>query len=104
VLFQWGVGAHDVDMNQYLLTPAAERSEEDKAKVAGIAAKAKRQVLKDYVLFPALSGPFAPLVFAGNMVALTKVPGAAGLSWGEAFAAISSVPAEISGKGSCGKK
>ncbi len=37
--------------------------------------------------------------FAGNMVALTKVPGAAGLSWGEAFAAISSVPAEISGQG-----
>lgn len=35
--------------------------------------------------------------FAGNMVALTKVPGATGLTWGEAFAAISSVPAEISG-------
>ena len=30
--------------------------------------------------------------FAGNMVALTKVPGATGLSWGEAFAAISSIP------------
>lgn len=38
--------------------------------------------------------------FAGNMVALTKVPGAIGLSWGEAFAAISSVPAQISGLGS----
>lgn len=37
--------------------------------------------------------------FAGNMVALSKVPGATGLSWGEAFAAISSVPAEISGQG-----
>lgn len=37
--------------------------------------------------------------FAGNMVALTKVPGATGLSWGEAFAAISSIPAEISGQG-----
>ena len=37
--------------------------------------------------------------YAGNMVALTKVPGATGLSWGEAFAAISSVPAEISGLG-----
>lgn len=36
---------------------------------------------------------------AGNLVALTKVPGAAGLSWGEAFAAISSIPAEISGLG-----
>lgn len=37
--------------------------------------------------------------YAGNMVALTNVPGATGLSWGEAFAAISSVPAEISGLG-----
>lgn len=37
--------------------------------------------------------------FAGNMVALTKVPGATGLSWGEAFATISSVPADIAGMG-----
>ncbi|WP_159981033.1 MULTISPECIES: amidohydrolase family protein [unclassified Novosphingobium] len=36
---------------------------------------------------------------AGNLVALTKMPGATGLSWGEAFAAITSVPAEISGFG-----
>ncbi len=34
---------------------------------------------------------------AGNLVALGRIPGAAGLSWGEAFAAISSVPAAISG-------
>ncbi|MGX7951039.1 amidohydrolase family protein [Tsuneonella sp. HG249] len=37
--------------------------------------------------------------FAGNLVALTRVPGATGLTWGEAFAAISSIPAEISGYG-----
>ncbi|WP_284124006.1 amidohydrolase family protein [Parerythrobacter aestuarii] len=37
--------------------------------------------------------------FAGNLVALTKVPGATGLTWGEALAAITSVPAEISGYG-----
>ncbi|MEL6877487.1 MAG: amidohydrolase, partial [Pseudomonadota bacterium] len=36
---------------------------------------------------------------AGNLVALTKVLGADGLSWGQAFAAISSIPAEISGYG-----
>lgn len=36
---------------------------------------------------------------AGNLVALTRVPGATGMAWGEAFAAISSVPAEISGLG-----
>lgn len=37
--------------------------------------------------------------YAGNLVALGRVPGASGLSWGQAFAAISSVPAEISGFG-----
>ncbi len=37
--------------------------------------------------------------FAGNIVGLARLPGAAGLSWGQTFAAISSVPAEISGFG-----
>ena len=37
--------------------------------------------------------------YAGNLVALTRVPGADGLSWGQAFAAITSVPASISGMG-----
>lgn len=35
--------------------------------------------------------------YAGNLVALTRVPGATGLTWGQAFAAISSVPAAILG-------
>ena len=34
---------------------------------------------------------------AGNLVALNRIPGASGLTWGEAFAAISSVPASIAG-------
>lgn len=37
--------------------------------------------------------------YAGNLVALSKVPGADGLSWGQAFASISSVPARITGMG-----
>lgn len=36
---------------------------------------------------------------AGNLVGLTRVPGATGLTWGEALAAITSVPATISGMG-----
>ncbi len=36
---------------------------------------------------------------AGNLVALTRMPGASGMEWGKAFAAISSVPAAISGMG-----
>ena len=36
---------------------------------------------------------------AGNLVGLARVPGAVGLTWGEALAAITSVPAEIAGLG-----
>lgn len=37
--------------------------------------------------------------YAGNLVSLERLPNAAGLSWDEAFAAISSIPAEIMGMG-----
>ena len=37
--------------------------------------------------------------YAGNLVALTKVPGATGLTWGEALAAITSGPARAIGLG-----
>jgi imidazolonepropionase-like amidohydrolase len=37
--------------------------------------------------------------YAGNLVALSKLPGAAGLSWGEALASITSAPAEAVGLG-----
>ena len=37
--------------------------------------------------------------YAGNLVALTRVPGATGLSWSQAFQAISSAPAEALGLG-----
>lgn len=37
--------------------------------------------------------------YAGNLVALGKVPGAAGLDWGQAFATISAKPAEAIGMG-----
>ena len=37
--------------------------------------------------------------YAGNLVGLSRLPGAAGLSWGEALAAITSRPAEAMGLG-----
>lgn len=37
--------------------------------------------------------------YAGNLVSLEKLPNASGLTWDEAFAAISSVPADIMGVG-----
>ena len=50
-------------------------------------------------LFSGMNQPrYAPQQ-AGNMVALTRVPGATGLSWGQALAAITSIPADITGMG-----
>lgn len=43
------------------------------------------------------SQPRQAAQFAGNLVGLRNVPGAAGLSWGQALATITSVPAEIAG-------
>jgi imidazolonepropionase-like amidohydrolase len=37
--------------------------------------------------------------YAGNMVALTKMPGATGMQWGQALASITSRPAEMMGLG-----
>jgi imidazolonepropionase-like amidohydrolase len=37
--------------------------------------------------------------YAGNLVALTRVPGASGLNWSDAFAAITSKPADVVGLG-----
>jgi imidazolonepropionase-like amidohydrolase len=49
----------------------------------------------------ASEGPYESYLtqYAGNLVALTKVPGATGLDWGAAFATISSKPAEAIGMG-----
>jgi imidazolonepropionase-like amidohydrolase len=47
----------------------------------------------------ASEGPYQSYLtqYAGNLVALTKVPGAAGLDWGQAFATITSKPAAAIG-------
>jgi cytosine/adenosine deaminase-related metal-dependent hydrolase len=38
--------------------------------------------------------------YAGNLVALQRIPGATGVSWGEALAMITSKPAQVVGLGS----
>jgi len=37
--------------------------------------------------------------YAGNLVAVARMPGATGLTWGQALASITSIPAEIIGEG-----
>lgn len=68
LFFQWGVAAHDVDVHQYI-TKSETRTEEDRERLRGIGKKARKQLLKDYVLFPLLAGPFALHVLTGNLVA-----------------------------------
>ena len=60
-LFQWGVAMHDVDIR----APRAEVLQ----KLRGIGRKAGKQLLKDYVLWPLLAGPFFLPVLLANAVA-----------------------------------
>lgn len=67
VLFQYGVALHELETERIR---SGEITLADKGEVLqGIWRKTRRQVVKDYVAFPMLAGPFAPFVFAGNMTA-----------------------------------
>ena len=66
VFFQYGVALHDLEIEN-LGKREAERPRRELAR--GIWRKVRSQTLKDYVLFPVLSGPQFPLVLAGNATA-----------------------------------
>jgi NADPH-dependent stearoyl-CoA 9-desaturase len=64
LLFQWGVAAHDLEVERI---EAGEITFDDKREILrAVWEKGRRQVLKDYVVFPLLAGPVAPFVLAGN--------------------------------------
>jgi fatty acid desaturase len=67
VFFEWGVAMHDLEVEN--IVAGKRKLEENKALHAGIMRKVKRQALKDYLLFPALTGPLFPLTLAGNATA-----------------------------------
>jgi fatty acid desaturase len=67
MLFQWGVAVHDLEVERI---EAKEIKWSDKRDILrAIWEKGRRQVLKDYVVFPVLAGPGAPFVFSGNLTA-----------------------------------
>ncbi len=67
LLFQWGVALHDLEVERI---EAGEITLEDKRDILqAIWRKGRRQVLKDYVVFPLLAGPVAPFVLTGNLTA-----------------------------------
>ncbi len=67
VFFEWGVAMHDLEVEN--IVNGTRKLEENKPLHAGLMRKVRKQAFKDYVLFPALTGPLFPLTFAGNAVA-----------------------------------
>ena len=68
LLFQYGVGVHDTGIAEVRsLKGLKNLKPEAKAKLARVWAKTKKQWLKDYVMFPALAGPFFAPVLAANV-------------------------------------
>jgi fatty acid desaturase len=65
--FEWGIALHDIDLQA--LRSGELPLAEVKPLARGIARKAARQVLKDYVLFPLLAGPFFFWVLGANVFA-----------------------------------
>jgi fatty acid desaturase len=67
VFFEWGVAMHDLEVENIV---AGKRTLADnKPLYPGLIRKIRKQALKDYVLFPVLSGPFFVSTLAGNAVA-----------------------------------
>jgi fatty acid desaturase len=67
LLFQYGVALHDLEIERLGEGEPAWGSR--RKLLRGIWSKVRGQTLKDYVLFPLLTGPQAPLVLAGNATA-----------------------------------
>ncbi|WP_166263924.1 fatty acid desaturase family protein [Marinobacter caseinilyticus] len=67
VFFQWGVGLHELEFDR--IRRGEIRLSEKKQFLKEYARKGGRQGFKDYVFFPLLTLPVAPIVLAGNISA-----------------------------------
>jgi NADPH-dependent stearoyl-CoA 9-desaturase len=67
LLFEWFIALHDLEINRLL----KGKKDRDTARRQwrDIRRKAARQAMKDYVLYPALAGPFFLYVLAANLMA-----------------------------------
>src|SRR3954447_23401580 len=65
--FQYGVALHDLETERIAAGEATLGEKREMLKQ--IWRKVRRQTLKDYVLFPALTGPGLPFTLAGNATA-----------------------------------
>ncbi|WP_159842429.1 fatty acid desaturase family protein [Nocardia sp. CY41] len=67
MLFEWGVMGHDLEVENILA--GKKKWPEVKKLLIGQWRKAGKQVLKDYLVFPALTGPLFFHTLAGNVTA-----------------------------------
>jgi fatty acid desaturase len=67
MFFEWGVALHDLEVEN--IVSGKRKLADNKPLYPGLIRKIRRQAVKDYLLFPALTGPLFPLTFAGNAVA-----------------------------------
>jgi NADPH-dependent stearoyl-CoA 9-desaturase len=65
--FEWGVALHDLEVDN--IVAGKRKLEDNKPLYPGLIRKIRNQTIKDYLLFPALTGPLFPLTLAGNATA-----------------------------------
>lgn len=67
IFFEWGVALHDLEAEK--IRSGEKTLKESVPFLKEVWQKVRKQMLKDYVLFPALAGPFFLPVLAGNFSA-----------------------------------
>lgn len=67
LLFEWGIAAQDLRLGRWFA--GRTKTAELRAQARPVLAKIGRQILRDYVLFPLLAGPFFLPVLLGAVVA-----------------------------------
>ncbi|UDY24000.1 fatty acid desaturase family protein [Nocardioides sp. Kera G14] len=67
LFFEWGVALHDLEVDE--IAAGRRTWADNKMIVDRIIKKMRKQILKDYLLFPALTGPLFPMTLAGNAAA-----------------------------------
>jgi fatty acid desaturase len=66
-LFEFGIAFHDIDVSS--IKKGKKSKEAAKAQLGKVGRKVRKQLLKDYVLFPALSGPAFVSTLTANATA-----------------------------------
>ncbi|BCY12634.1 acyl-CoA desaturase [Actinoplanes sp. L3-i22] len=69
LFFEYGIAAYDLNLGRNLKSKKRRNDPEFKANVKAVGRKIRRQMLKDYIIHPALSGPSFLHTMAANFTA-----------------------------------